>query len=145
MRRRNPLIAATLFALAAAVSFMTAQSPASPEHAQGHPHKLGRKPIAGYTVSVILLGEIEPGGHVDFDIKLIDAKNDPKALRVWIGTQDAKGSEKALGKKGKATYTGEVNVPKPLPEGAQMWVELETDAGTASAGYEIEKPGDHKH
>ncbi|HEV7298846.1 MAG TPA: hypothetical protein VGN72_05725 [Tepidisphaeraceae bacterium] len=114
------------------------------KHGQGEKHKLGRQPIAGYTVSVILIGEAEPGEHVDFDIKLIDATSDPKALRVWIGTQDGSGSTKAAGTKGKTTYTGEVDVPKPLPEGAKLWVELETDAGVQSGSFEMDKH-DHKH
>ena len=114
------------------------------QHGKGEKHKLGRQTIGDYTVSVILVGEVEPGEHVDFDIKLIDAKADPKALRVWIGAADASGSTKADGTKGKTTYTGEVDVPKPLPEGARLWVELETDAGVKSGSFEIEKH-DHKH
>ncbi|MBC8105222.1 MAG: hypothetical protein H7Z14_01420 [Anaerolineae bacterium] len=114
------------------------------KHGQGEKHKLGRKAIGDYTVSVNLIGEIEPGGHVDFDIKLIDAKSDPKALRVWIGTEDGSGAKKAEGKKGQTTYTGEVDVPKPLPQGAKLWVELETDAGVKRASYELEEHG-HKH
>ena len=107
-------------------------------------HKLGRQAIGEYTVSVILIGEAEPGEHVDFDIKLIDAKSDPKALRVWIGSQDGAGSTKATGTKGKTTYTGEVDVPKPLPEGSKLWVELETDAGVKTGSFDIDKH-DHKH
>jgi len=103
-----------------------------------------REVIGDYTVSVITIGEVEAGGHVDFDIKLIDATTDPKALRAWIGTEDGKGSEKAEGKKGKTTYTGEVKVPKPLPEGAKLWVEVEADAGVKSASYDYDTH-DHKH
>lgn len=114
------------------------------KHGPNEKHKLGRKTIGDYTVSVILIGEVEAGGHVDFDIKLIDAKTDPKALRVWIGTEDAAGSEKADGKKGKTTYTGEVKVPATLPEGAKLWVELETDAGVKRGSYNYEHH-DHKH
>jgi hypothetical protein len=140
--RHAPLPATLAVALLAGFALAAAAEPA---HDHGQTHKLGRKVIAGYTVSVILLGEVEPGGHVDFDIKLIGATSDPKALRVWVGTEDAKGSEKAQGKKGKATYVGEVNVPKPLPDGSKLWVELETDTGTASGSYEFEKHDDHKH
>ena len=114
------------------------------KHGKGEKHKLGRQTIGNYTVSVILIGEVEPGEHVDFDIKLIDAKTDPKALRVWIGTADAAGSEKATGTKGATTYTGEVNAPKPLPAGSKLWVELETEDGTKSGSFAIEESG-HKH
>ena len=114
------------------------------KHGKGEKHKLGRKVIGDYTVSVITIGEVEPGGHVDFDIKLIEAKTDPKALRVWIGSEDGAGAQKAEGKKGKTTYAGEVNVPKTLPKGAKLWVELETDAGVKSGWYDYDKH-DHKH
>jgi hypothetical protein len=119
---------------------------AEPEHKHGtkRKHKLGRQPIGAYTVSVILIGEVEPGEHVDFDIKLIDAKSDPKALRVWIGTQDAAGSMKATGTKVKTTYTGEVTAPSPMPKDAKLWVELETEEGTKSGSFEMEKHN-HKH
>ena len=116
---------------------------ASPGHS-AEKHKLGRKPIGEYTVSVIVIGEVEAGGHVDFDIKLIDAKTDPSALRVWIGTEDATGSTKAVGKKGKTTYAGEVNVPKPIPAGAKLWVELDTPEGTKRNAWDYDEHG-HKH
>lgn len=114
------------------------------KHGEAEKHKLGRKEIGGYTVSVILIGEVEAGKHADFDIKLIDAKTDPKALRVWVGVEDAKGSKKADGTKGTATYTGEVDVPNPIPEKAKLWVEIEADSGVSKAAFDYDKH-DHKH
>ena len=141
MRRQIvSLIAIALLAALAAVA--AAQS--GHQHDHGHKHKLGRQVIGGYTVSVILLGEIEPGGHVDFDIKLIDVKTDPKTLRVWIGPADAAGAgatTKTEGKKGRTTYTGEIPVPKPLPDGAKLWVEIETNRGTSSGSFDLEEHG----
>jgi hypothetical protein len=116
----------------------------APPHGELEKHKLGRKMIGGYNVSVILMGEVEAGKHVDFDIKLIDAKADPKALRVWVGVEDAKGSKKAAGTKGEATYTGEVDVPNPIPEKAKLWVEIETDGGVSKASFDYETH-EHKH
>lgn len=116
----------------------------APPHGELEKHKLGRKVIGGYTVSVILMGEVEAGKHFDFDIKLIDAKADPKALRVWVGVEDATGSKKADGKKGTATFTGEVDVPNPLPEKAKLWVEIETDTGISKGSFEYDTHG-HKH
>lgn len=114
------------------------------KHGEVEKHKLGRKKIGDYTVSVILVGEVEAGKHVDFDIKLVDAKTDPKALRVWVGVEDARGSKKADGTKGTATYTGEVDVPTPIPEKAKLWVEIETDAGVSKAAFDYDTH-DHKH
>lgn len=109
---------------------------------QGYKHKLGRREIGGYIVSVIVIGEVEAGKPVDFDIKLINAKDDPKALRAWVGLEDSK--EKAQGTKGATTYTGQIAVPNPLPENAKLWVEIETSAGVSKGSFELDKH-DHKH
>lgn len=115
------------------------------QHGMDAIHKLGRKKIGDYTVSVILIGEAEAGAKVKFDIKLIDANADPKALRVWIGTEDAKDDTKTALVKGEKTYAVEVTVPKPLPAGAKIWVEVETDAGKAKGSYEMESHDGHNH
>jgi hypothetical protein len=114
------------------------------QHGKDAIHKLGRKKIGDYTVSVILIGEAEAGEKVKFDIKLIDAKADPKALRVWIGAEDAKDDTKTALVKGEKTYAADVTVPKPLPAGAKIWVEVETDSGKAKGSYEMESHDDHK-
>jgi hypothetical protein len=114
------------------------------KHGENEKHKLGRKTIGDYLVSVILIGETDHDSHIDFDIKLIDAKTEPKALRVWIGTEDAAGSKKGVGTKGNTTYTGKIEVPKPMPAGAKLWVEIETDAGIKSGWFDHDKH-DHKH
>ena len=113
------------------------------QHGKGEKHKLGKKTVGGIVVSVITIGEVEAGGHVDFDIKLYDVKTEPKAVRVWIGTEDGNGSTKAEGKKEK-TYTGEVQVPKPIPEGSKLWVEIETESGTEKGAWDYDKH-DHAH
>lgn len=124
---------------------------AAPEHKHGESekHKLGKMKVGTVEVSVITIGEVEAGGHVDFDIKVFTPPAEPKALRVWIGTQDAAGSTKADGKKdfvkeGSYFYKGEVQVPKTIPAGAKLWVEIETDSGTQSAGWNYDVH-DHKH
>ena len=109
-----------------------------------HAHKLGRQQIGEYVVSVIIRGEIEAGATAEFDIKLYEGTGEPKALRVWVGAEDAAGSTKAEGKKGKTTYVGTVTAPNPLPADAKVWVELETNSGTHKAGYAMDKH-DHKH
>lgn len=151
---RDLIVAATAVVMLGS-SLVAVQSFASPvpaklmlddthKHGEVEKHKLGRKEIGGYTVSVILLGEVEAGKHVDFDIKLVDAKTDPKALRVWVGVEDAKGSKKADATKGTATYTGEVDVPSTIPEKAKLWVEIETSSGVSKAAFDYDTH-DHKH
>ncbi len=129
-----------VLAIVAALAFGMAVHAAE---GQKEKHKLGRKKIADYTVSVIITGDIHDDKEIEFDVKLFDAKTDPKALRAWIGTEDAKGSEKVELKKKTATFGGVAKVPSPLPDDAKVWVEVETDAGIAKASYEDKH--DHKH
>ena len=152
MRTRTiRLIAASALgvALAFVVPSVSNNVVAAPEHKHGNEkHKLGKNKIGDVEVSVITTGEVEPGAHVDFSIKVFTL-NEPKALRVWIGTESAEGSKKAEGKKGSTDakgilYTGEVDAPKPIPAGSLLWVELETDKGTQKASWNYDVH-DHKH
>ena len=112
------------------------------KHGEGEKHKLGRQKIGNYTVSVILIGEAEAGKEAELDIKLIDAKEEPKALRAWIGKED--GADKAIATKKKTTYDADVKVPSPLPKDAKVWIEIETAAGTEKGSFAIEDKHDHK-
>lgn len=107
------------------------------KHEKEEIHKLGRKTIGGYTVSVIIIGEAHAGETAKVDVKLIDAKTEPKALRVWFGAEKVDAKDKTTLTKGEKTYAGDVKVPVGTPEKGPLWVELETDAGTQSASYEI--------
>lgn len=115
------------------------------KHSEDEKQKLGRQKIGDYTVSVIMVGDIHDDKEIDFDVKLIDAKSDPKALRIWIGAEDGAGSEKATLVKKKTTFGGKAKVPNPVPKDAKVWVEVETDAGTAKGSYAINDKHDHKH
>lgn len=114
------------------------------KHEEGEKHKLGRQKIGEYTVSVIMVGEAEAGKEVEFDIKLIDAKSDPKAMWVWIGKQDAPDAEKAKATKGEKTYDADVTVPASVSKDAKVWVALETANGVVTGSFEMDKH-DHKH
>jgi hypothetical protein len=105
-------------------------------------HKLGRQKIGDYTVSVIMVGEADAGHTVDFDVKLFDNDKDPKALRIWVGTEDGKGSDKVQLQKKETTFGAKVKVSDPKPAGSKVWVEVETDKGTAKGSYVLEE---HKH
>lgn len=114
------------------------------KHSEAEKHKLGRQQIGEYTVSVIMVGEAEAGKEVEFDIKLIDAKSDPKAMWVWIGKQDAPDGEKAKATKGEKTYDADVTVPASVSKDAKVWVALETAKGVVTGSFEMDKH-DHKH
>lgn len=151
MRRPIRILLAAVVGVGAAFvvpSISSSTAVVAAEQGKDEMHKLGRQKVGTVEVSVITFGEVEPGAKVRFSIKIFDT-NEPKAMRVWIGTQDAAGSTRAEGKKESTApngilYAGEVQAPKPIPEGAKLWVELETAAGTHSAGWNYDVH-DHKH
>ena len=151
------LIAAT-FAFAGCDNSEPAGTPAAtPAPKSDHPHAPdgshapAAAPAAGHGGPVIDLGTATAGA---FNLKatrdqgLIEAGKDapidvtvtptagaakPTAVRFWIGTQDAKGSAKA---KAEIENPAEPNrwhthteIPATIPDGAKLWVEVETGDG----------------
>ena len=112
-------------------------------------HKLGRQKIGNYTVSVIMVGDPHEQKTVDFDVKLYDLAGsktppaDPKAMRVWIGAEDAKPADKVAMTKKETTFAATATVPAPLADSAKVWVEVETDAGVSRGSFAMEH--EHKH
>lgn len=128
---------------------------AKPEETK--PNAESSKPAAGHGGEIIELGttkigdltvrasrdqgEVKAGGDAPIDVWVTTADGKPatvKAVRFWIGTEDAKGSIKA---KAEIEVPAETNhwhthaeVPSPLPAGAKLWVEIETSDGTKSTG-----------
>lgn len=113
------------------------------KHAEDEKQKLGRQKVGEYTVSVIMIGDLHDDKEVEFDVKLIDAKADPKAIRIWIGVEDGKGSEKAALTKKTTTFVGTAKVPSPVPDKSKVWVEIETDSGVVKGSLAMEDK--HKH
>lgn len=111
--------------------------------------KLGRQKIGDYTVSTNMRGDPHVVKTVEFDVKLFDKDAsktpppDPKALRIWIGDENAPADQKVELKKKTTTFGANVNVPQPLAETAKVWVEIDTDAGTTRGSFSLEH--DHKH
>lgn len=73
--------------------------------------------------------------HVTVDLPAGTAA--PKAIRVWVGIESGRGSEKAKAEVEAAHpggYEAHVDVPAPLPEGSKLWVSLEPAAGDAVKG-----------
>ena len=71
----------------------------------------------------------KPGGEAAFDVT-VTGGGKPKAVRFWVGAEDAKGSVKAKAEEeaGNAWHT-HVEVPGPLPAGSKLWVEIEPADG----------------
>lgn len=92
------------------------------------------------TVRALRDGDITPGGEVAIDVAMTSATAKIAAVRLWIGTQDAKGSVKAKAELEKDSWHTHVEVPIPLPEASMLWVEVETDAGAKSlASFDLKK------
>ena len=56
------------------------------------------------------------------------------AVRFWIGTQDAKGSIKAKAEIEEGKWHTHVEIPSPIAEGANLWVEIEEAGGKKTQG-----------
>jgi hypothetical protein len=68
------------------------------------------------------------GGEGAFDVVITGGK--PKAVRFWIGTEDAKGSVKAKAEEETPdNWHVHAEVPNPIPPGSKFWVEVEPPTG----------------
>lgn len=93
-----------------------------------------------------------PGKEVHVELHLAPATPAPKAVRVWIGIESARGSEKAKAEaeaEHPGGYEAHVDVPSPLPEGSKIWISIEPASGDAVKGSlplpgPSAKPHDHK-
>jgi hypothetical protein len=68
------------------------------------------------------------GGEGAFDVVITGGK--PKAVRFWVGTEDAKGSVKAKAEEETTdNWHAHAEVPSPLPANSRFWVEVEPPTG----------------
>lgn len=114
---------------------------AAPAQLAAEEHKekareLGSKEIAGYTVKVMQETDVKAGQEGAFAIALSGGKGKPKAIRGWVGVANAEGSVKAKALPEEDEWHCHVEVPEPIPDKSQFWVEIETDAGKKKAGFD---------
>lgn len=112
---------------------------AGDDHDHGPETKLGEQVAGGFTVSAVRDGAVTPGSDAPVDVTATGAAGAKvNAVRLWIGTQDAKGSVKAKAASEGARWHAHVEIPKPLPEGSKLWVELEPETGAkVVVGFEL--------
>ncbi len=116
----------------AAVALVLVPLAAEEGHHHGDEVALGTKTMGAWHVTANRTGAWEPGKDGAGTVNVAPAKPAAKSVRVWIGSADGKGSVKAKGEPESAHPGGwhcHVAVPNPLPEGAQFWVVIETEAG----------------
>lgn len=104
------------------------------EHHAGERHELGTTKVGEFDVAVSYSGTMTPGKELDVDLAVKGERGRVAAVRAWIGAQDAKGSLKAKAAPEGEGYHAEVEAPDPLPEGAAVWVEIETNQGQKLLG-----------
>lgn len=102
------------------------------DHGHGEGGAIGTATIGVWTVAVS--GEVKAGSEAHLDIRLSGNAARPAAVRVWIGSQDGKGSMKQKADGGGYEYHAHADVPSPIPAGAQLWVEIDDGKGGKSVG-----------
>ena len=118
------------------------------QHAGGHEDEgpvieLGTAMAGPWNVRVARdAGAIAAGAEPPVDAWITGGSGTIAAVRFWIGTADAAGSIKVLAEvENPADQThrhAHVEVPKPLPEGSKLWVEVEDNSGAKNAaGFEL--------
>jgi hypothetical protein len=112
------------------------------DHKDGHGHgpktELGSQSAGGMTIVAAREGDVTPGGDATFDISVTGGAGKPAAVRVWVGTQDGKGSIKGKAEAEGDGWHAHAEVPKPLPAGSKLWVEVETAKGEKhTIGFEL--------
>ena len=108
----------------------TARAGDGGDHASTAPaaQSLGIVTVDGFEIEVIQTSAVEAGKEATYTLKLKGDK-EPKAIRIWIGIESAKGSAKGKAHKHGKKMEAHCDVPDPIPAGAKLWVEVETDAG----------------
>ncbi len=112
------------------------------DHKHGHGHgpktELGTQSAGGMTIAAAREGDVTPGGEATFDITVSGGTGKPAAVRVWVGSQDGKGSIKGKAEAEGDGWHAHAEVPKPLPAGSKLWVEVETAKGEKHVvGFEL--------
>ena len=94
---------------------------------------MGEKTVGGLKLVATTDGPVKAkgGGEGVFDLVITGGK--PKAVRFWVGTEDAKGSVKAKAEEETTdNWHTHVEVPDPIPAGSTFWIEVEPQDGQAS-------------
>lgn len=137
----NHLTALLLVLGACAPGLLAADAHAGHDHAghdhghAGHDHgaatPLGSVGIGEAKIILAAAGVPKAGGEWHVACAVEPASAAPKAIRLWVGLENGRGSTKA---KADAIHAGQyqahVSVPTPLPAESKLWVSLEKADGT---------------
>lgn len=113
---------------------------ASPAEAAAEPMETtadAPPPMRNFAALTIGPYEVQPkfeeeikDGHFNIDIK----GGEVKAVRLWVGPEDASGVMVAKTEPEYNYHHGHVEMPDPIPADAQLWIEIEAPDGTLHKG-----------
>jgi hypothetical protein len=106
-------------------------------HAHGKAEAVGSVDISVYKVAVSASGAIAAGKEWHVELRLNPNQPAPKAIRVWVGAENGRGSVKAKAeaeKDAKGEYGAHLEIPSPLPADSKLWITIEPDNGQSAKG-----------
>lgn len=116
----------------------------SPALAEEHKHdhgervSLGTVKVGAHEVEALQEGKVIAGKETVFELKL-KGTPEPTAIRAWIGVESGRGSVKAKSHKHGEEISIHCESPDPIPDGAMLWIELETPAGKQAGSLQLKR------
>ena len=98
---------------------------ADDEHGHGESVSLGQVAIGAWTVEAARSGEVAAASEIVVDLG-ITGGTPVDVVRMWVGTEDARGSIKVRADGGGDAWHGHVAIPADLPPGSAIWIEIES-------------------
>lgn len=98
------------------------------DHGHGAEQALGSLTIGAHTFNVAQFGDVKAGAEAAFEVSFPKDKPIPATIRGWVGVESGEGSMKGVfGKEDNEPLArhGHVDVPKTIPAGAKLWIEIE--------------------
>lgn len=110
--------------------------PSGDGHAHGPTVQLGTMTIGAYSVKASFDGVVKPGSDLPIDVWVTapEGASPVKAVRFWVGSEDAAGSVKARAELEKDNWHTHADIPAAFSPDAKIWVEIENEAGEKSTG-----------
>ena len=106
----------------------TAPTGGEAPHGEHNRLPIGERTAGAMKLVATMDEPVKPGGEGAFDLVITGGK--PKAVRFWVGTEDAKGSVKAKAEEDTPdNWHTHAEVPDPLPPGSKFWAEVEPESG----------------
>jgi 2-keto-4-pentenoate hydratase/2-oxohepta-3-ene-1,7-dioic acid hydratase in catechol pathway len=126
------------FALVAAPAFLMPTLQAEDKKEEAAPKPIGEITLAGTVFTVALETEVKAGEEVE--VKLTPKGALPKGtVRGWIGAESGKGSTKSKAHDEDGGLCVHAEAPKPIPDDAKIWIEIDVDGTKTKASVVLPK------